>query len=92
MIKTFTHKGLESFFLWENKRGIQPAHARRLGMLLDRLDNAGQPVDLRFAGSGLHALKGTLTGFWSVRVSGNWRVVFRFDDGDAYDVDYLDYH
>jgi proteic killer suppression protein len=92
VIKDSAHKGLEAFFLWESKRGIQPVHARRLGMLLERLDNAGQPEDLRFAGSGLHALKGTVTGLWSVRVSANWRVVFRFDDGDAYDVDYLDYH
>ena len=92
MIKTFAHKGLEAFFLRKSQRGVQPVHARRLGILLDRLDNAGQPRDLRFAGSGLHALRGTLAGFWSVRVSGNWRVVFRFDDGDAYDVDYLDYH
>jgi len=92
VIKTFAHKGLETFFLWDSKRGIQPAHARRLAMILDQLDIAGHPQDLRFPGSGLHALKGTLAGFWSVTVSGNWRVVFRFDAGDAYDVDYLDYH
>ena len=48
--------------------------------------------DMNFPGSNLHKLSGDREGFWSVSVSGNWRVIFRFEDGDAYDVDYLDYH
>jgi len=47
---------------------------------------------MNFPGSGLHALKGELDGFWSIRVSGNWRIIFKFEAGDAYDVDYTDYH
>ncbi len=92
MIKTFGHKGLEDFFLSGSKRGIQPAHAPRLGRILDFLSRANTPGDMGLPGFHLHPLKGDLEGLFSVRVSGNWRIVFRFEDGDGYDVDYVDYH
>ena len=92
MIKTFAHKGLEAFFTSGSKAGIQPAHAARLRRQLAQLDQAGGPQDMNLPGWGLHPLKGDLAGFWSVWVSGNWRMTFRFEDGDAILVDYLDYH
>ncbi len=92
MIKSFAHKGLEEFFLDGVKRGIQTKHARRLADILDRLNASHSVRDMNFPGSGLHQLKGKLRDYWSVKVSGNWRIIFRFEDGDAFDVDYVDYH
>lgn len=92
MIKRFQHRGLRRFFHDGDKRGIDAAHAARLARILDRLDAASEVRDMSYPGSRLHRLRGGLAGYWSVRVSGNWRVVFRFEDGNAYDVDYLDYH
>jgi toxin HigB-1 len=92
MIKSFAHKGLEDFFYAGTTRGIQARHADKLARILDRLDAAQAVADMGYPGSGLHPLKGQRKGFWSVTVCGNWRVVFRFDNGDAYIVDYLDYH
>jgi proteic killer suppression protein len=88
MIKTFTHKGLEDFFFDGTKKGIQAAHAQKLVDILDRLDASHIVEDMRYPGSDLHQLKG----FWAVKVSGNWRVVFAFKEGNAYQVNYLDYH
>ncbi len=90
MIKTFTHKGLEDFFYDGTKKGIRAAHAQKLADILDRLDAAEVVEDMRYPGSGLHQLKGQLKGSWAVKVSGNWRVVFK--EGNAYVVNYLDYH
>ena len=92
MIKSFRHKGLEKLFIDGTKRGVQPEQARKLMDILDRLDAAAIVNDMDYPGSFLHPLKGNLKDHWSVRVSGNWRVIFRFEDGDAYVVDYVDYH
>jgi len=92
MIKSFAHKGLEEFFYDGTLRGIQAKHADRLGRILDRLDAAEDVSDMGYPGSALHPLKGELNGLWSVKVSGNWRIIFRFEDGNAFVVDYLDYH
>ncbi|MFV1998497.1 MAG: type II toxin-antitoxin system RelE/ParE family toxin [Acidiferrobacterales bacterium] len=92
MIKSFRHKGLEQFFTTGNKSGIQSNHAERLNDILFRLQFSVQPQDLNFPGSGLHPLKGKLKGFWAIKVSGNWRVVFKFNEGHALEVDYVDYH
>lgn len=91
-IKSFRHKGLENFFLTGSKRGIRPEHAVRLADALDRLDRAATINDMAYPGSFLHPLKGGLEGLWSVRISGNWRIIFRFENGDAYLVAYVDYH
>jgi toxin HigB-1 len=92
MIKSFNHKGLEEFFYTESKKGIRPEHAKRLARILDRLNAAGDLKDMNYPGSFLHQLSGDKKGLHSVRVSGNWRIFFQFIDGDAYVVDYDDYH
>jgi len=92
VIKTFAHKGLREFFFDGSKRGIQPQHVAKLGLILDHLDAASQVQDMNYPGSGLHPLKGQRKGQWAVSVSGNWRVTFRFEASDAYEVDYVDYH
>ena len=92
MIKSFHHKGLQKFFFNGTKKGIQPKHAEKLADILDLLDAATEIRDMNFPGSDLHPLKGDLRGFWSVKVSGNWRIIFRFEKGEVFDVDYVDYH
>jgi proteic killer suppression protein len=92
MIASFAHKGLEDFFYDGSKRHIQPRHAPKLADILDRLDAAHHVEDMRYPGSGFHPLQGDLHGFWAVTVSGSWRVIFRFADGNASDVGYRDYH
>ncbi len=92
MIKSFGHKGLRDFFEKGSKAGIQPAHATRLRMQLAALDTAQSVTDLDRPGWRLHALKAGLAGRWSVTVNGNWRVTFEFHEGDAYVVNYEDYH
>ena len=92
MIKTFSHKGLEAFFTTGSKAGIQPAHAAKLRRQLAQLNQAVAAQDMNLPGWGLHPLKGDQAGFWSVWVNGNWRLTFRFEDGDAILVDYRDYH
>lgn len=71
---------------------MNPHHIDRVRLILSALDAAKTIQHMDFPGSGLHPLKGDLATFWSIKVSGNWRIIFRFEDGDAFDVDYLDYH
>jgi len=92
MIRSFRHKGLERFYQTGSKAGINPDHAGKLRRMLGRLDVAETPQDMGLPGYGLHPLMGALAGSWSVTVSGNWRLTFRMDGQDAFDVDYLDYH
>jgi proteic killer suppression protein len=92
VIKNFRHKGLRRFFEEGSKAGIQPEHANRLMNQLALLTEATAPEDMNLPGWSLHALKGDLNGYWAVTVNGNWRLIFRFDGKDVFDVDYLDYH
>ncbi|MBN2041037.1 MAG: type II toxin-antitoxin system RelE/ParE family toxin [Spirochaetes bacterium] len=92
MIKSFKHKGIEDFFYTANKKGIKPEHAGRLEIILDRLNAANEIKDMNYPGSNLHKLSGDKKGHYAVKVSGNWRIFFEFIDGDAYIVDYDDYH
>ena len=92
MIRSFRHSGLEKFFKTGSKAGIQPAHATKLAAQLDVLDSASSAASMNVSGWGLHELKGSLAGHWSVEVNGNWRLTFRFVNGDAEVVDYQDYH
>ncbi len=92
MIKSFAHKGLGRFFATGGKTGIQAIHATRLRLILAILDQATSASDMDAPGLRLHPLKGKLQGTWAVTVQANWRVTFRFEGGDAYVVDYLDYH
>ncbi len=91
-ILKFRHKGLERFFLKGSTSGIQARHKDRLRLILGRLNAAWEPRDMDLPGLGLHRLKGKLKGHWAVKVSGNWRVTFRFNGNDVELVDYLDYH
>ena len=92
MIKSFRHAGLEKFYRTDSKAGIQPAQAARLRRQLTLLDASTSPKDMNVPGWHLYALKGKLKGHWSVRVSGNWRMTFKFEGEDAILVDYQDYH
>ncbi len=92
MIKTFRHKGLEEFFRTGSKAGIQPAHATRLQRQLGALNAARSEKDMGLPNWNLHPLKGELAGHWAVTVRANWRITFRFENGDAVLVDYQDYH
>ena len=92
MIKSFTHKGLCKFFLTGSTAGIQTKHEKRLRLILTFLNEAEKAEDLNLPGFKLHMLKGNKKGLWAVSVSGNWRITFKFENGDAYIVDYLDYH
>ncbi len=92
MIRSFVHKGIEAFFRKGSKAGIQAAHAGRLSRQLAQLNQAQAPRDMNLPGWRLHELSGKLAGHWSVTVSGNWRLTFRFEDGDAILADYQDYH
>ena len=71
---------------------VSPDMADRIALALADLDDAATPSDLDLPGYRLHPLKGDLKGYWSISISGNWRLIFRFEDGDAYDVDLVDYH
>ena len=92
MIKSFKHKGIKQFFEKGSTAGIQAVHVPRLAAMLRRLDVAASTQDMNLPGWGLHSLKGVLKGHFSVWVSGNWRLTFRFDGADADLVDYQDYH
>jgi toxin HigB-1 len=92
MIKSFAHKGIKTFFETGSKAGIQAAHAPKLRLQLAALNRARKPDDLAVPNWRLHALKGKLSGHWAITVNGNWRLTFRFENGDALLVDYQDYH
>jgi len=92
MIKSYRHKGLQAFFDTGSKAGIQPHHAARLGRQLARLDLAKTVADMNVPGWRLYALVGNLAGRYAVSVSGNWRLIFRFEGEDAVLLDYQDYH
>ena len=92
MIKKFKHKGLKKLYDTGSRQGIKPEHFKQLRLILARLDASQSPQDMNLPGLDLHPLKGPYEGFWSVSVSGNWRVVFRFENNNPIDVDYLDYH
>lgn len=92
MIKSFRHKDLRKFFDSGSTSGIQANHSKRLRMQLAALDTAQAVEDMDIPGFRLHPLKGKLRGRWSITVNGNWRLTFEFQDGNAYVLDYEDYH
>jgi proteic killer suppression protein len=92
MIKSFKHRGLEQFFKDGNKKGINPEHTKRIARILDRLDASTNPKDMNLPGYKLHKLSGQSKDVYSVWVSGNWRITFKFKGEDAIMVDYKDYH
>lgn len=92
MIRSFRHKGLRRLYQQDDARGLPAEHVRKLRDILALLDAAGAPADLDLPGLRLHPLKGEMKRCYAVTVRANWRVIFRFNSGDAHDVDYLDYH
>jgi len=92
MIKSFKHKGLQKFYETGNTSGIQPAHGNKLRIRLTALDTAIVLNDIDLPGFRLHPLKGKMQGFWAIDVSKNWRITFKFIDGDVYIINYEDYH
>jgi proteic killer suppression protein len=92
MIQSIRHKGLRRLYEDDDPRGVAAEHVVKLRDILVRLDASGGVADMDVAGFKLHPLKGDRRGFWAITVRANWRVIFRFEDGDALDVDYVDYH
>ena len=92
MIASFKHRGLKKLYDDDDHRGLSPVHVDKIKRILARLDEALELQNMALPGFRLHPLKGKLRGMWAVSVSGNWRIVFRFDNGKAYDVDLIDYH
>lgn len=92
MIKSFKHKGLQKFHETGVTKGIKPAHKNKIRMRLVALDTATCINDMDLPGFRLHPLKGTSPKIWAIDVSKNWRITFKFTDGDAYIVNYEDYH
>jgi proteic killer suppression protein len=92
MIKSFKHKGLEKFYQTGSKKGIQASHSNKLRMQLAALDTAQSLEDVNIPGYRLHQLSGDRKSIWSITVNGNWRITFKFSDGNVYIVNYEDYH
>ena len=92
MIRSIRHKGLKRLYEDDDRRGVSGQHLDRLRDILARLDASTALADMDLPGFRLHPLKGELKGFWAVTVRANWRVIFRFAEGEALDVDYVDYH
>lgn len=92
MIRGIRHKGLKRLFENGERKGISPDQIDKVENILFVLSRARRPEDLNLPGFRLHRLKGSQKDFWSVTVRANWRIVFRFEEGDAREVDLIDYH
>lgn len=92
MIVSFRHKGLKRLYDDDGRRLLPPEMADRIREILTALDAAQNLDGLNRPSFRLHPLKGRLKGFWAVVVRANWRIIFRFADGKALDVDFVDYH
>ncbi|MGA7871823.1 MAG: type II toxin-antitoxin system RelE/ParE family toxin [Candidatus Binatus sp.] len=92
-IRSIRHRGLRRLYKSDNGRDLPSSMVEKISDILLAIDEAARPDEVGlFPGWRLHPLKGELKGFWSVTVSGNWRVIFRFEEGDAFDLDFVDYH
>ena len=92
MIRKFRHKGLARLYHEGISKGLLSDHVEKIRRILARLDQAETPQEMDLPGYRLHPLKGRLAGYWSVMVQANWRIIFRFQNGEATDVDFVDYH
>ncbi len=92
MIRSFRHRGLRRLYERDDPSRIAADQLDRITLALADLDAAGKPTDLNLPGYRLHRLRGDRRGLWSISISGNWRITFRFEASDVYDVDLVDYH
>jgi len=92
MIQSISHKGLRLLFENNDASKLPAEYLPKIRRLLDRLDALATEDDVVSLGMGIHKLSGDLKEFWAVKVSANYRIIFRFDRGEVHDVDYLDYH
>ena len=92
MIGSFKHKALEKLYTDDNRRGLPPELVERLQLILSVLAQAKQISELQRPSFRLHQLKGNYKGFWAITVRANWRVVFRFVNETASEIDFVDYH
>ena len=92
MIQSIRHRGLRKLYEDDDRSKVHQDHVLRLKRILTQLEFATRIEDMNVPGFRLHALKGVQKGYWAVNVSGNWRVTFRFENGDTWEVDYVDYH
>ncbi len=92
MIIRFRHRGLRRLYEDDDRSGVNAEHADKIARILAQLKRSSKPADMDIPGFRLHPLKGDLAGFWAVTIRGNWRIVFRFEDGNVSDVDLIDYH
>jgi toxin HigB-1 len=92
MIRSFKHRGLKRLYERDDRSGIRADLVDTVQEILTVLDDANTPQDLNLPGYRLHPLKGDLRGYWSVTVRANWRIIFRFQETDAFDVELTDYH
>lgn len=92
MIINFRHKGLQQYYEESNSSKLPAQYLGKINRVLDQLDAVSSISDIQQMGSGIHKLTGDLTEFWSISITPNFRIVFRFEGGDIYDVDYVDYH
>jgi proteic killer suppression protein len=92
MIRSFKHRGLRRLYEQDDKSGIRADMLSKVENIIAVLGRAASPENMNLPGFRLHPLKGDLRGFWAVTVRANWRIVWRFEGGDAMDVDLVDYH
>ena len=92
MIRSFRHRGLKRFYERGDRSLIRPDLRDRVEVMLAQLDVANSPEAMRLPRYRLHTLKGELKGYWSVTVKTNWRIIFRIEGEDVYDVELIDYH
>jgi proteic killer suppression protein len=92
MVRSFKHRGLKRLFERDDRSGIRFDLVDTVQEVLTVLDDAATPQDLNLPGYRLHRLKGDLKGFWSVTIRANWRIIFRFEETDVFDVELIDYH
>jgi proteic killer suppression protein len=92
MIVSIRHKGLKRLYESDDRRGLNPQHAGKIALVLGVLDVASTIDEINIPSFRLHPLTGDLKGFWSVTIRADWRIIFRFEDGNVFDLDLVDYH
>ena len=92
MIQSIRHKALLQYYTEGNGAKLPSQYLRKINRILDQLDAVSSTDDIVAMGSGIHKLTGDLADYWSIKVTPNYRIIFRFENGDVHDIDFLDYH